>query len=294
LSFTAADLVSILDLAPLADDLFRGRCPDVGWRRIFGGLVVSQALVATARSVTGREPHSLHGYFLRPGDPAAPIDYAVERLRDGRSFSTRRCVARQHGVPIFTLAASFQVAEDGLAHQAAMPDVPHPQALPSEADLLAHFRAVLPPGLRTYLERQRPVEMRPVDLTRYTATPQDAPRPPRQQIWMRAAGPLPDDPAIHRAVLAYLSDMTLLDVALAAHNRSVFDPALQVASLDHALWFHRPFRADAWLLYSQDSPSSSASRGLARGSFFTEDGVLVASVAQEGLLRPRGLREDVA
>jgi acyl-CoA thioesterase-2 len=254
---------------------------------VFGGLVIAQALVAAARTVEDRTPHSLHCYFLLPGDPSAPIIYDVERLRDGRSFTTRRCVAIQHGSPIFTLSASFQVAETGLEHAIAMPAVPRPEDLPSEADLMQRYGAHLPAGVRRYLERERPLELRPVDPSRYLKRPGEAAPDPIQSVWIRASAPLPDDPAVHRAVLAYLSDMTLLDTALVAHNRSLFEPDLQVASLDHALWFHRPFRADEWLLYAQDSPSTSGARGLTRGSMFTTDGRLIASVAQEGLIRQR-------
>lgn len=288
MSFTVADLVDILAVEPLEENIFRGRSPQVGWQRVFGGLVVAQALVAASKTVEGRAPHSLHGYFLLPGDPALPIVYEVERLRDGRSFSTRRCVAIQHGSPIFTLAASYQVEEPGLAHAIRMPDVPRPEDLPNEADLMQRHAAHLPDGVRRYFERERPLELRPVDLSRYLTASDDQPASdPVQRIWLRANAPLPDDPAVHRAVLAYLSDMTLLDTALVVHGRSLFEPGLQVASLDHALWFHRPFRADAWLLYAQDSPSTSGARGLTRGSLFTADGKLIASVAQEGLIRER-------
>ncbi len=287
MSFTVADLLDILALEPIEENLFRGRSPQVGWQRVFGGLVISQALVAVTRTVEDRIPHSLHCYFLLPGDPSAPIVYEVERLRDGRSFTTRRCVAIQHGAPIFTLSASFQVEEPGLDHAMSMPDVPRPEDLPSEADLMQRHAALLPEGVRRYFERERPLELRPVDLSRYTRRPGQSAQEPVQRIWMRASAPLPDDPAVHRAVLAYFSDMTLLDTALVAHNRSLFEPDLQVASLDHALWFHRPFRADEWMLYAQDSPSTSGARGLTRGSLFTADGRLVASVAQEGLIRQR-------
>ncbi len=285
--FSVTDLMAILDLEPIEENIFRGRSPQIGWQRIFGGLVIAQALSAAARTVPGRAPHSLHGYFMRPGDPSIPIIFEVDRWRDGTSFSTRQCVAIQHGKPIFALSASFQVEEEGLEHQVAMPDVPPPEELPNETELMARFSTVLPEGIRRYFERERPVELRPVDLTRYTTTRSDAPRAPIQHVWMRATGPLPDDPAAHRAFLAYLSDMSLLDTALVAHNRSLFEPGLQVASLDHALWFHRSFRADEWLLYSQDSPSTSGARGMTRGLIFTRSGTLAASVAQEGLIRLR-------
>lgn len=287
MSFEIADLVDIIALEQLEENIFRGRSPQVGWQRVFGGLVIAQSLVASARTVRDRPPHSLHGYFLLPGDPAIPILYEVDRLRDGHSFSTRRCTAIQHGRPIFSLAASFHVEEPGLDHAITMPAVPKPDALPTEAELMERFAPQLPDGVRRYFQRERPLELRPIDLSRYTGKQGSAPPDPVQHIWMRTSGPLPDDPAIHRGVLAYLSDMTLLDTALVAHRRSLFEPDLQVASLDHALWFHRPFRADEWLLYSQDSPSSSGARGYTRGSLFKADGTLVASVTQEGLIRER-------
>lgn len=292
--FTVSDLLAILDLEPLGADAFRGRSPQIGWQRVFGGLVVAQALTAAARTVPDRAPHALHGTFMRPGDPAEPITFEVARWRDGRSFATRQCVAIQHGRPIFALTASFQVDEAGLEHQVAMPEVPPPEALPSEAELMGRFAHLLPEGVRRYFARERPLELRPTDVTRFTATPGAGPRPPVQHLWMRATAPLPDDPAAHRAVLAYMSDMSLLDTALVAHGRSIFEPGFQVASLDHALWFHRPFRADEWLLYAQDSPSTSGARGMTRGLVYTRAGALVASVAQEGLIRPRPAeRSDV-
>lgn len=285
MSFSAADLVAILTLEQIEDNIFRGRSPAVGWQRVFGGLVISQALVAASNTVTGRPPHSLHGYFLLPGDPATPIIYEVDRLRDGRSFTTRRATAIQHGRPIFMLAASFQVEEEGLHHAVRMPDVPAPEDLPDEAAFLQRLGDRLPAAVRSYFERERPLELRPIDLERFNPSARHL--EPQQRIWMRIKGPIGDDPALHRAAMAYMSDMTLLDAALVIHRRSVFDPGLQVASLDHALWFHRPFRADEWLLYAQDSPTSQAARGLSRGMIFSQDGTLVASVAQEGLIRPR-------
>jgi acyl-CoA thioesterase-2 len=277
-------LLAILDLEQIEDNIFRGRSPQVGWQRVFGGLVIAQALVASARTVEGRPPHSLHGYFLLPGDPAVPIIYEVDRLRDGKSFATRRCNAIQHGRAIFSLSASFQVEEEGLAHAFAMPEVPPPETLPSEAEMLDRFWTQLPEPARRWFGGPRPIETRPVDPSHYD---RKAAGSFEQHIWLRATGALPDDPAIHRAVLAYLSDMTLLDTALMVHGRTLFDPTFQVASLDHALWFHRPFRADDWLLFAQDSPSTSGARGLTRGLLFSRDGRLVASVAQEGLIRPR-------
>jgi acyl-CoA thioesterase-2 len=278
------DLLAILDLEVLEQNLFRGRSPQVGWQRVFGGQVIGQALVAASRTVEGRSPHSLHGYFLLPGDPKVPIIYDVERIRDGRSFTTRRVKAIQHGQPIFTLSASFHIDEPGLSHQMAMPDVPKPDQLPSESDIRERVMPLMPDPVRAYFERERPIELRPVEFKRYmTRDGLD----PYFNVWIRATGTLPEDPAIHQAVLAYASDMTLLDSTLVAHGRTVFEREIQAASLDHALWFHRPFRADEWLLYAQDSPFAGGARGFARGSIFTSDGVLVASVAQEGLIRHR-------
>jgi acyl-CoA thioesterase-2 len=284
MSEAVANLLKILDLERIEENIFRGLSPQVGWQRVFGGLVISQALVATARTVEGRAPHSLHGYFLLPGDPSVPIIYEVDRIRDGKSFTTRRCNAIQHGRAIFSLSASFQMEEPGLEHAVPMPKVPPPGELPSEAEMLQRFGAIMPEAIRRYFARERPIEMRPVDLSRYMKHAAGA---LQQNVWLRVSGPLPDDPAVHRAMLAYLSDMTLIDAVLGAHGRSVFDPGLQVASLDHALWFHRPFRADEWLLYAQDSPSSGSARGFARGLLFSHDRRLIASVVQEGLIRLR-------
>ena len=277
-------LLSILDLEPLEHNLFRGLSPQVGWQRVFGGQVVGQALVAAARTVEGRAVHSLHGYFMLPGDPKVPILYEVDRIRDGKSFTTRRVVAIQHGRAIFSMSASFQVEEAGLDHQIEMPKVPLPEELPSESDIARLYLEGAPEPVKRYWERERPIELRPVDLRHYLGR---EPLQPLQNVWVRTTGKLPDDPDIHRCVLAYASDMTLLDTSLFAHGRSIFDADLQAASLDHALWFHRPFRADDWLLYAEDSPSASGGRGFTRGSLFSRDGKLVASVAQEGLIRVR-------
>jgi acyl-CoA thioesterase-2 len=277
-------LLSILDLEPLEHNLFRGLSPQVGWQRVFGGQLIGQALVAAARTVEGRLAHSLHAYFMLPGDPKVPILYEVDRIRDGNSFTTRRVVAIQHGKAIFSMSASFQVEEAGLDHQIPMPAVPPPEELPSEGDISALYLKSAPEPVRRYWERERPIELRPVDLKHYFSRD---PLPPGQYVWVRATGRLPDDPDIHRCVLAYASDMTLLDTSLFAHGRFIFDPDLQAASLDHAMWFHRPFRADEWLLYAEDSPSASGARGFTRGSLFSRDGRLVASVAQEGLIRVR-------
>lgn len=276
------NLIAILDLEVLEHNLYRGRSPQVGWQRVFGGQVIGQALVAACRTVEGRNAHSLHGYFMRPGDPAVPIIYEVDRIRDGRSFTTRRVVAIQHGKAIFSMSVSFHAAEEGFAHQFAMPVVPPPEKLPSEAELKEKFIDQLPESVRRYWERERPIELRPCDLTHFVSREKLA---PIQNVWFRATGTLNDDVAMHQCVLAYASDMTLLDTSLFAHGRSIFDKDLQLASLDHALWFHRPFRADDWLLYAQDSPSAAAGRGFNRGSIFSRDGILVASVTQEGLIR---------
>lgn len=277
-------LLSILDLEQLEQNLFRGISPQDGWQRVFGGQVIGQALTAAHRTVPDYTAHSMHAYFLRPGDPACPIVYEVDRIRDGSSFSTRRVVAIQHGEAIFSLAASFQKSEQGFTHQAEMPNAPPPEASSPEGEWVERLLPRLPEPMRAYWLGTRPIEIRPVDLSRYL-TPE--PRDPRQMAWMRASAPLPDDPALHQCVLAYASDFTLLDTALIAHGRVLFDPALMLASLDHSLWWHRAFRADEWLLYVQDSPAASGGRGFCRGSIFTRDGALVASVAQEGLIRVR-------
>ena len=278
-------LVQILDLEKIEHNIFRGHSPQVGWQRVFGGLVVAQALVATSRTVEARPPHSLHGYFMLPGDPSVPIVYEVDRIRDGASFTTRRCNAIQHGRAIFSLSASYQRPEAGLEHTMPMPDVPRPEDLASEFELRERFGHLLPETMRRWFEAtNRPIEIRPVDPLRYLG---QAAAAPTQYVWLKTIKPLPDAQDIHNAVLAYLSDMTLLDTALVTHGRTLFDPDLQVASLDHALWFHRPFRADEWLLYAQDSPNSSGGRGLTRGLIYAHDGRLVASVAQEGLIRVR-------
>ncbi len=279
-----ADLLAILDLEPLEVNLFRGRSPQAEWQRVFGGQVVGQALVAATRTVDGRRPHSLHGYFMRPGDPNVPIIYEVDRIRDGRSFITRRVVAIQHGAAIFSMSASYHLDEPGFEHQMDMPDVPRPHELPSEKVLKEQLMPTMPQAIRAYFERERPVELRHCDPLRYV---DGKPRPPMQSVWIRTTAPLPDDPAIHQCVLAYASDMTLLDAAMVAHGASVFSVEIQAASLDHAMWFHRPFRADEWLLYTQDSPFAGGARGFARGRIYTESGLLVASVAQEGLIRRR-------
>jgi acyl-CoA thioesterase-2 len=281
-----AELLDALDLEQIEANIFRGRVPDTGRKRVFGGLVVAQALVAATRTVDSRPPHSLHAYFILPGDPALPIVYQVERVRDGRSFATRRCVAIQAGRPIFDLFASFHTEEPGLDHHAVMPDVPAPEDLLSSEEIAVRYPGRFPRAMMAWFATERAIEIRACDISRYDGTGQSA---PVQNIWLRAASPLPDDPAIHRAVLAYFSDLSLIDVTLAAHGKTLFQPGFITASLDHALWFHRPFRADEWMLYAQDSPNTSGARGLARGLLFTRDGKLAASVMQEGLIRPLDL-----
>jgi len=282
------EVLDILDLEPLEVNLFRGRSPQSRWQRVFGGQVIGQALVAACRTVDGRPPHSLHAYFLLAGDPAVPIIYDVDRIRDGKSFSTRRVRAIQHGQAIFSMSVSFHTDEPGLSHQAKMPDVPPPEALPSEADLKNTVMASMPDPVRRYYEHERPIELRPVEFGRYLGQKIEE---GRFHIWIRATGKLPDDPEIHQCVLAYASDLTLLDAALVPHGRHIFDKRIMAASLDHALWFHHRFRADDWLLYAQDSPNLSGARGFARGLIYSRDGTLVASVAQEGLLRERKTNE---
>jgi acyl-CoA thioesterase II len=282
MSHAVDELLSILNLEPLEHNLFRGRSPQSGWQRVFGGQVVGQALVAASRTVEGRHPHSLHAYFLQAGDPSVPILYEVDRIRDGRSFTTRRVLAIQHGRAIFSMSASFHSEEQGFEHAAIMPDVPMPEDLPGEEAIRSGVVPLMPDPVRRYYEQERPIELKPVEYSRYLSR---EPQPPKFHVWIRTTAPLPDDPAVHQSVLAYASDMTLLDSSLIAHGHTVFERSIQAASLDHALWFHRPFRADDWLLYAQDSPSAAGARGFSRGSIFTRNGVLVASVAQEGLIR---------
>ncbi len=279
-----ASLTAILDLERLERNLFRGRSPKSPWPRVFGGQVIAQSLHAACMTVEDRLPHSLHAYFLLPGDPDIPIVYDVDRLRDGRSFTTRRVLAIQKGEAIFAMSASFHVEEDGYDHQLPMPDVPMPEALPDREEMLKTVLPHMPDAVQAYYQRKRPIEIRPVELERYRTGDK---MEPKFNVWIRALDPLPDDPALHRSVLAYASDLMLLDSSLIAHGTTVFDKRVQAASLDHAMWFHRPFRADDWLLYSQDSPSAGGARGFSRGLVFDRQGRLVASVAQEGLIRPR-------
>jgi len=279
-------LVSILDLEELELDLFRGRTPKEDRVRVFGGQVAGQALVAAGRTVeVGLVVHSLHSYFLRPGDPSIPIVYQVDRLRDGRSFTTRRVVAIQHSRPIFLLSASFQRPEDGLEHQLDMPDAPDPETLLSFRQRVEPYLDKVPAEFRRWLQLERPIDMRYVNPVDYLKPEK---RPPSQLVWIRAEGKLPDEPLLlHQCIVAYASDMTLIDTATLPHSIPWFDPTIQMASLDHAMWFHRPLRADEWLLYSQESPTATGARGFTTGRLYTRDGRHVVSVAQEGLIRQR-------
>ncbi len=282
---TALDeLLALLELESLEVNLFRGLSPDEDRQRVFGGQVAAQALVAAGRTVgADRGVHSLHSYFLRPGDPNVPIIFDVDRIRDGKSFTTRRVVAIQHGRAIFNLAASFQVAEAGPDHQDPMPDVPDPDVLPTFKERIEPYLERLGADFAEWLVRERPIDSRPVDDPRWL---DPKPRPPEQDVWIKANGVLPDDPLMQACVVAYASDLTLLDTAMLPHAISYKEDHYMIASLDHAMWFHRPFRADDWLLYHQKSPSAAGARGLAEGAIFRRDGVLAVTVIQEGLMRP--------
>jgi acyl-CoA thioesterase-2 len=292
MSRTAADLVAILELEKIEEDIFRGYSPANGWKRTFGGQVIAQALMAATRTVEGRAAHSLHGYFILPGDPEAPIIFEVDRIRDGGSFTTRRVVAVQHGKAIFSLSASFHAAEQGFDHFIPAPEAPDPETLPDVAQLMQSAGRSAE-QIQRYVERISPVELRPISPLHRAPVSAGELREPKQSQWIRVGGMLPDDPIIHRAALAFLSDMTLLGASVVAHGRSLAEPEIQAASLDHALWLHRPFRADEWLLYVQDSPSAGGARGFNRGLLYSRDRKLVASVAQEGLIRRRTRPEKV-
>jgi acyl-CoA thioesterase-2 len=280
------ELVTLLALEKIEENLFRGQSQNLGWGRVFGGQVLGQALSAAVQTVpASRHVHSLHAYFLRPGDAAKPIVYDVDRIRDGGSFTTRRVVAIQSGEAIFNLAASFQIDEPGFEHQDAMPTVAAPESLPTEQERVAKLGDRFPAKLRARALADRPFETRPAD---DTSTPfLDGPRPPLRMVWLRTAGKLPDDPALHRYLLAYASDYSFITTSLLPHGVSWMTAGMQVASLDHVMWFHQPFRADEWLLHVMDSPAAHGARGLVRGRVFTEDGRLVATTSQEGLIRKR-------
>ena len=287
------DLISLLKLERIEDNIFRGDSRDIGSAQVFGGQVLGQALSAAQHTVEDRTAHSLHAYFLRRGDMNAPIVYEVDRARDGGSFSTRRVVAIQHGRPIFNLAASFQNPEPGLNHQAGMPDVPAPDSLRDLADIAAEHLDKMPEKLRRFMTDKRPFEFRPVEMPSLGTT---EPQPPAKHVWIRSVDKLPDDHALHQNLLAYVSDFELLGTSTLPHGLPFGQGRVIMASLDHALWFHREFRIDEWLLYAMDSPNASGARGFARGQLFASDGTLVASTAQEGLVRvidePRDTRSD--
>lgn len=286
MSKTLNALVGLLALERIEENLFRGQSQDLGWGTVFGGQVLGQALSAAVQTVPPeRQVHSLHAYFLRPGDVKRPIVYDVDRIRDGSSFTTRRVVAIQNGHAIFNLAASFQKVEPGFEHHDEMPEVPPPESFPTDQERVAPYADRLPPGLRERATAERPFEVRSADPVDDPFLP--GPRPPLRHVWFKTAGPLPDDPGLHRYLLAYASDYAFITTALLPHGVSWLTPGLQVASLDHVMWFHRPFRIDEWLLHTMDSPAADGARGLVRGRVFTRDGRLVASTAQEGLLRQR-------
>lgn len=277
-------LVELLDLAPIGDDHFQGESEDLGFENVFGGQVLGQALMAASRTVENRTAHSLHAYFLRPGNTRLPIDYEVQRVRDGGTFSVRRVIARQDGKEILTGSMSFQVEEPGFDHQLPMPDVESFEQLKSEHTYALMIKQYIPESRREKFTRDRPIEIRPVDPVNPL---KPEPKDPQKQAWFRAQGELPDDPVLHRCLLAYASDFGLLGTSLHPHGVSFMNKGMQVASLDHSIWFHREFRMDDWLLYDKDSPSASGGRGFNRGNIFNRDGVLVASTCQEALIRQR-------
>jgi acyl-CoA thioesterase-2 len=281
------DLLHLLKLERIEDNIFRGESRDIGGAQVFGGQVLGQALSAAHHTVEGRRAHSLHAYFLRRGDMNAPIIYDVDRSRDGGSFSVRRVVAIQHGRPIFNLAASFQVPEVGLEHYAEMPDVEGPDGIPDLTEVAPKILDMIPEKMHRYLTNKRPFEFRPVQATEYMSL---EPRPAVKQVWIKSVDRLPDEQSLHQNLLAYVSDYELLGTSTLPHGLPFGQGRVMMASLDHALWFHRDFRLDDWLLYAMDSPNSSGARGFARGQFFRRDGTLVASTCQEGLVRV--LQED--
>ena len=278
-------LISLLRLEDLGQDGYRGQSQDPGWGRVYGGQVLGQAVMAAGATMPpDRRMHSLHAYFVRPGDTEMPIDYQVERVRDGGAFSVRRVVASQAGQPIFNLSSSFQRIEEGYDHQSVMPDVPGPDGIPSESDRAREHADKLPPDVLKRMTADRPIEMRVVNPDdHFFGTKLEA----KRYSWMRAAGPVPDDLLVHQCLLAYASDWGLLSTSLRPHGISILSRKIQTASLDHAMWFHRDFRLDDWLLYVTDSPSAAGARGFSRGEVYDRQGRLVASAAQEGLIRPR-------
>jgi acyl-CoA thioesterase-2 len=277
------DLLKHLTLERLEENLYRGESRDIGSPNVYGGQVLGQALFAASQTVEkSREAHSLHAYFLRPGDKKAPVDYEVDRIRDGRSYTTRRVVAIQRGKPIFNMSASFKLREEGVEHQCEMPEVPGPEDLLNMTELGKQALADIPDKLERFLKWQRPIELRPVQSS-HPLHPE--PAPPYRDIWIKTVGDLPDDSVMHQVMLAYASDYSLLGTSLLPHGLTFARGEIRAASLDHAMWFHRDFRIDEWLLYSMDSPNMSHGRGFSRGNLFTREGKLVASVAQEGMVR---------
>ena len=276
------DLLHLLQLEKIESNIYRGPSRDIGSPQVFGGQVLGQALSAAQKTVEDRVAHSLHAYFLRRGDVDAPIVYEVDRQRDGRSFSMRRVVAIQHGRPIFNMAASFQLDENGLEHQAEMPRVPGPEGLASNRELSGQRQDVVPERMRRFLTRGSPFEFRPVKPEDYLSSKKS---PPFRHTWLRITETLPDDPDLHRNLLAYVSDFELLGTATLPHGLPFGQGQVQLASIDHALWFHRPARLDEWLLCGFDSPNASGARGFSRAQYFSRDGILVASSSQEGVMR---------
>lgn len=280
------ELVKLLSLERIEENLFRGQSQDLGWGTVYGGQVIGQALFAALHTVPKlRQVHSLHAYFLRPGDVSAPIVYDVDRSRDGTSFTTRRVKAIQHGRAIFDMSASFQSPEEGFEHQADMPAVPPPEEVPTDQERLRPFADKLPDFMRERALAERPIEIRTVGETDVFAS---APQPPERAVWLKAMHRLPDEPALHQALLAYASDFSFITTALKPHAVTWLTPGMQVASLDHAVWFHAPLRIDEWLLHVMESPRASGARGLVRGRVYSRDGRLVATTSQEGLVRRRG------
>lgn len=276
------DLLQHMTLERLEENVFSGDSRHLSGKNVFGGQILGQALIAASQTVEGREAHSLHAYFLRLGDNTIPVTYEVDCIRDGRSYTTRRVVAIQRDKPIFNMSASFKVKEEGIEHQVVMPEVSGPEDLLDTIELARQIEAEIPAKLSEFLTKERPIEFRPVEPA-HPLHPE--PRPPFRQLWIRIKGPLPDDPAMHKALLAYTSDFSLLGTALLPHALTFSQESIRAASLDHAMWFHRDFRMDEWLLYDMDSPSASHGRGFSRGNIFTRDGKLVASVTQEGMVR---------
>lgn len=279
------NLLDLLDLEKIEEGIYRGQSEDLGLRQVFGGQVVGQALYAAKQTVPlERNIHSFHSYFLRPGDSSQPIIYDVENLRDGNSFSARRVKAVQHGKPIFYMTASFQTAEEGFEHQNVMPEVPAPESLKSESEIANSMAHLIPESVREKFTCEKPLEMRPV--TFHNPLMGEVEEPIRN-VWFKANGEMPDDPRIHQYLLGYASDFNFLPTALQPHGKGFLEPGMQVATIDHSMWFHRPFRLDDWLLYAVESTSASGARGFVRGQFYNRAGELIASTVQEGVIRQR-------